>query len=37
VADADRARLGEAWATRRNELLDSGCGSLEQVRSLLGE
>ncbi len=37
VTDADRARLGEAWATRRNELLDSGCGSLEQVRSLLDE
>ena len=35
VAEADRARLGAAWAARRNELLAQGCGSLEQVRALL--
>ncbi|SDS90127.1 Hemerythrin HHE cation binding domain-containing protein [Nocardioides scoriae] len=35
VAEADRARLGAAWAARRNELLARGCGSLEQVRALL--
>ena len=35
VSEADRARLGAAWAGRRNELLAQGCGSLEQVRALL--
>lgn len=30
-----RAELGVAWATRRNQLLEEGCGSLEQVRALL--
>jgi hypothetical protein len=35
VGDQDRARLGAAWAARRNALLDEGCGSAEQVRALL--
>lgn len=30
-----RAELGVAWATRRNQLLEEGCASLEQVRALL--
>jgi hypothetical protein len=30
-----REELGTAWATRRNELLDQGCASLEQVKALL--
>ncbi|KRE41935.1 hemerythrin domain-containing protein [Knoellia sp. Soil729] len=30
-----RKELGVAWATRRNELLDQGCASLEQVKALL--
>ena len=35
VSEADRTRLGAAWAGRRNALLAQGCGSLEQVRALL--
>lgn len=35
VAVADREKLGVAWATRRNELLEQGCASLEQVKALL--
>jgi hypothetical protein len=35
VGDGDRARLGAAWAARRNELLDAGSGSAERVRALL--
>ena len=30
-----RAELGVAWATRRNELLEQGCASVEQVKALL--
>lgn len=30
-----RTELGVAWATRRNQLLEEGCASLEQVRTLL--
>lgn len=36
VDGAERARLGEAWLTERARLLDEGCGSVEQVRTLLG-
>ncbi len=36
VPDADRARLGSAWADHRARLLDDGCGSAAQVRALLG-
>ena len=34
VTDADRARLGAAWADERNRLLDAGCGS-SRVRRLV--
>ena len=37
VSDAERARLGEAFAQRRNAHLDDGCGSVEQVRQLVDE
>jgi hemerythrin superfamily protein len=30
-----REALGVAWATRRNQLLEEGCGSAEQVEALL--
>jgi F0F1-type ATP synthase membrane subunit b/b' len=30
-----RERLGVSWTTRRNELLDEGCASVEQVAALL--
>ena len=32
-----RESLGVAWATRRNQLLEEGCGSAEQVEALLHE
>lgn len=32
-----RERLGAAWTSRRNELLDQGCGSLEQVERIVRE
>ena len=35
VALEVREKLGVAWATRRNELLEQGCASLEQVKALL--
>lgn len=35
VSLEDREKLGVAWATRRNELLEQGCASLEQVKALL--
>ncbi len=35
VSEAVRADLGVAWVTRRNELLEQGCASLEQVQALL--
>ena len=35
VSVEDREKLGVAWATRRNELLEQGCASLEQVKALL--
>ena len=35
VDGATRERLGAAWAARRNELLDEGCASVEQVSALL--
>ena len=30
-----RQQLGAGWAARRNELLEDGAGSLEQVESLV--
>lgn len=35
VSEQEREKLGVAWATRRNELLEQGCASLEQVKALL--
>jgi hypothetical protein len=35
VAAEERARLGAAWATERNRMLEEGCGSLAQVRALV--
>jgi hypothetical protein len=35
VAADVRERLGSAWTTRRNELLDEGCASHDQVAALL--
>lgn len=35
VALKVREELGVAWATRRNEFLEQGCASLEQVKALL--
>ncbi|GAA4401086.1 hypothetical protein GCM10023168_10350 [Fodinibacter luteus] len=37
VALARREELGVEWATRRNELLEQGCASEEQVATLLDE
>ncbi len=36
VPEDVRAELGRQWLTRRNELLDQGCGSTEQVRAVVG-
>jgi len=35
VSEDVRAELGVAWVTRRNELLEQGCASVEQVKALL--
>ena len=35
VGDSVRAELGEAFATERNKLIDDGCGSLTQVRTIV--
>ena len=35
VSEADRNRLGAAWLAARNRMLEEGCGSLQQVRSLV--
>jgi hemerythrin superfamily protein len=37
TSEERRAELGVAWLTRRNELLEQGCASEDQVRALLGE
>ena len=37
VAEQVRAELGVAWLTRRNQLLEQGCASEEQVAALLDE
>ena len=37
VADADRARLGEAFARERQRQLDDDCGSIENVRRLVAD
>ncbi|HEY7718657.1 MAG TPA: hemerythrin domain-containing protein [Pedococcus sp.] len=35
VSEQVRADLGVAWATRRNQLLEEGCGSVENVRRIV--
>lgn len=35
VSDETRARLGEAFATERARLIESGCGSLDNVRKVV--
>jgi hypothetical protein len=35
VTEAARARLGEAFATERNALIDADCGRIENVRALV--
>jgi Hemerythrin HHE cation binding domain len=35
VGEQDRARLGAAFAERRNQLLDSDCGTVENVRRIV--
>ncbi|MFL6169623.1 MAG: hemerythrin domain-containing protein [Ornithinibacter sp.] len=37
VSMEERERLGAAWLARRNELLDQGCATTEQVAALLDE
>jgi hemerythrin-like domain-containing protein len=36
VSERVRRELGEQWAARRNELVDAGCGAIENVRRLVG-
>ena len=33
----ERERLGTAWLTRRNQLLEQGCATTDQVAALLHE
>ncbi|SDD82653.1 hemerythrin domain-containing protein [Auraticoccus monumenti] len=35
VSEEVRAKLGADWLARRNELLEQGCGSVEQVRVIV--
>lgn len=35
VGERVRNELGETWAARRNELIDQGCGSIENVRRIV--
>jgi hypothetical protein len=37
VAEDSRRALGEAFAARRNELLDGGAGTLEDVRRIVAQ
>jgi hemerythrin-like domain-containing protein len=37
VGDAVRRELGEKWASRRNQLIDEGCGDVENVRRIVEE
>jgi hemerythrin-like domain-containing protein len=32
-----RAELGEKWAARRNEMIDAGCGAVENVRRIVAK
>jgi hemerythrin superfamily protein len=35
VGEEVRQRLGAAWAAKRNQLLDEGCGSIDNVRAIV--
>jgi hemerythrin superfamily protein len=35
VSEQVRQNLGEAWAAMRNRLIDEGCGSIENVRTIV--
>jgi hemerythrin-like domain-containing protein len=37
VSESVRADLGAKWAARRNELIDSGCGDVENVRRIVAK
>ena len=37
VGERIRADLGEKWAARRNQLIDDGCGSVENVRRIVAD
>jgi hemerythrin superfamily protein len=37
VGDRVRRDLGEKWAARRNQLIDEGCGAVENVRRIVAE
>ena len=37
VGDRVRRELGEKWAARRNQLIDEGCGDVENVRRIVEE
>jgi hemerythrin-like domain-containing protein len=37
VSEKVRRELGAQWAARRNELIDAGCGSVENLRRLVEE
>jgi len=37
VGERVRREMGETWAARRNELIDQGCGALDNVRRVVRE
>lgn len=37
VGDRVRRELGEKWAARRNQLIDEGCGAIDNVRRIVEE
>src|SRR5690242_14200577 len=37
VSESVRTDLGAKWAARRNELIDSGCGDVENVRRIVAK
>jgi len=37
VSERERAELGDAFVAERNQQIDDGCGSLEQIRELVAQ
>lgn len=37
VAEAERAKLGDAFATERNRQIDNDCGAIENIRKIVAE